>query len=85
MIAGYKWVSMRDVIFQPGAKFSDSSKPNDMICHIPEGELRVKQSNGMKFVAKKGDVWTCNKGTGEEVRNVSSTLAIMRIIDLLAE
>jgi hypothetical protein len=85
MIAEYKWVSMRDVVFQPGAKFSDPSKPNDMVCHIPEGELRIKQFNGMKFVAKKGDVWTCKKGMGEEVQNVSSTLAIMRIIDLLPE
>jgi hypothetical protein len=26
-----------------------------------KGELRVKQSDGMEFVAKKGDVWTCKK------------------------
>jgi uncharacterized cupin superfamily protein len=39
--------------------------PNDMVCHVPEGELRVKQTDGMEFVAKKGDVWTCKKGIGE--------------------
>jgi quercetin dioxygenase-like cupin family protein len=81
MIHGYKSVSMRDVIYQPGAKTSDPSKPNDMICHVPEGELLVKQSDGMRFIAKKGDIWTCHKGMG--AHNVSSTLAIMRIIDLL--
>jgi quercetin dioxygenase-like cupin family protein len=83
MIPGYKSVSMRDVIYQPGAKTSDPSKPNDMICHVPEGELVVKQSDGMRFIAKKGDIWTCHKGMGADVQNVSSTLAIMRIIDLL--
>ena len=59
--------------------------PNDMVCHVPEGELRVKQSDGMEFVAKKGDVWTCKKGIGEDLENVGSTVAIMRIIDLLPE
>ena len=83
MISGYKSVSMRDVIYQPGAKTSDPSKPNDMVCHVPEGELVVKQSDGVRFIAKKGDVWTCHKGMGADVQNVSSTLAIMRIIDLL--
>jgi quercetin dioxygenase-like cupin family protein len=83
-ILGYKSVSMRDVIYQPGAKTSDRSKPNDMICHVPEGELLVRHSDGMKIIAKKGDVWTCRKGIDEDVQNVSSTLAIMRIIDLLA-
>jgi quercetin dioxygenase-like cupin family protein len=85
MIPGYKSVSMRDVVYQPGAKTSDPSMPNDMVCHVPEGELRVKHSDGMKFIARQGDVWTCKKGTGEYVENVSSTLAIMRIIDLLSE
>jgi quercetin dioxygenase-like cupin family protein len=82
MIPGYKSVSMRDVIYQPGAKTSNPSMPNDMVCHVPEGELRVKQSDGMEFVAKKGDVWTCKKGIGEDLENVGSVVAIMRIIDL---
>ena len=50
MIPGYKTVSMRDLVYQPGAKTSNPSMPNDMVCHIPEGELRVKQSDGMEFV-----------------------------------
>jgi hypothetical protein len=52
--------------------------PNDMVCHVPDGELQV-----MEFLAKKGDVWTCKKGIGEDLENVGSTVAIMRIIDLL--
>ena len=62
MIPGYKTVSMRDLVYQPGAKTSNPSMPNDMVCHVPEGELRVKQPDGMEFVAKKGDIWTCKKG-----------------------
>jgi hypothetical protein len=42
----------------------------------------VKQTDSMEFVAKKGDVWTCKKG-GEDLKNVGSTAAIMRIIDLI--
>jgi hypothetical protein len=37
----------------------------------------------MEFVAKKGDVWTCIKGIGEDLEDVGSTVAIMRIIDLI--
>jgi hypothetical protein len=85
MIQGYKTISMRDLVYQPGAKTSNPTMPNDMVCHVPEGELRVKQTGGMEmeFVAKKGDVWTCKKGTGEDLENVGSTVAIMRIIDLI--
>jgi quercetin dioxygenase-like cupin family protein len=83
MIPGYKTVSMRDVIYQPGAKTSNPSMPNDMVCHVPEGELRIKQSDGMEFIAKKGDLWTCKKGIGEDLENVGSTVAIMRVIDLI--
>jgi quercetin dioxygenase-like cupin family protein len=70
MIQGYKTISMRDLVYQPGAKTSNPTMPNDMVCHVPEGELRVKQTGGMEmeFVAKKGDVWTCKKGTGETWR-----------------
>ena len=83
MLPGYKNVSMRDVIYEPGAKTSNASMPNDMVCHVPEGELRIKQSDGMEFIARKGDVWTCKKGIGEDLENVGTTVAIMRIIDLL--
>jgi quercetin dioxygenase-like cupin family protein len=83
MLPGYKNVAMRDVIYQPGAKTSNPNMPNDMVCHVPEGELRVTQSDGHRFLAKKGDIWTCRKGIGEELENVGDTVAIMRIIDLL--
>jgi quercetin dioxygenase-like cupin family protein len=83
MVPGYKTVSMRDIVYQPKAKSSNPSMPNDMVCHCPQGELRVKQSNGHEFTVKQGDVWSCNKGLGEDLENIGSGVAIMRVIDLL--
>ena len=84
MVPGYKSVSMRDVVYQPQAKSSNPSMANDMVCHCAEGELRVKQSNGQEFTVKKGDVWSCNKGLGEDAENIGTGVGIMRIIDLLS-
>ena len=57
---------------------------NAMVCHITEGELRVVQDDGKTFTAKKNFVWTCNKGTKEQVSNDGTAAAIMRITDLKA-
>jgi hypothetical protein len=48
--------------------------------------LRLRGMGVAAFVAAAsayGDVWTCKKGIGEDLENVGSTVAIMRIIDLL--
>ena len=82
MIPNYKTVSMRDNIYQPGASTSGSSMPNDMVCHMLEGELIVDTGSGDNLY-KKGDVWSCAKGMPERSKNNGSTVAIMRIIDLL--
>src|SRR5205823_8769573 len=81
MIPAYKNVSIRDVVFQPKAKTSNPGMNNDMVCHCAEGELRIKQGPGMEFVAKKGDVWSCNKGLPEDTENIGSGVSIMRVID----
>jgi hypothetical protein len=83
IIPGFKTVSMRDVIMQPGSKTMGPPMMNAMICHIPEGELRLEQDE-KTFTAKKNFVWTCNKGTKEQASNVSNAVAIMRITDLKA-
>ena len=83
MIPGFKTVSLRDVIVQPGAKTMGPPMPNAMVCHITEGELRVEQE-GKTFTARKNFVWTCDKGTKEQVLNDGRTVAIMRITDLKA-
>ena len=82
-IPGYATVSMRDIVFQPGARAENPAMANDMVCHCLEGELHVSQGPGTQFVAKTGDVWSCKKGMPEADVNNGSTIAIMRVIDLL--
>jgi len=82
MIPNYKTVSMRDNIYQPGASTSGSSMSNDMVCHMLEGELTVDTGSGDN-VYKKGDVWSCAKGMPERSKNTGSTVAVMRVIDML--
>ena len=83
LIPGFKTVSMRDIIVQPGSKTMGPPMMNAMVCHITEGELRVVQEE-KTFTAKKNYVWTCNMGTKEQVFNDGNVVAIMRITDLKA-
>ena len=82
IIPGYRKVSMRDIIFEPGATVGPNTMKNPMVCHIPQGELTLVQ-DGKEFVAKKDHVWTCAKDTVEGATNKGTTVAIMRITDLL--
>jgi quercetin dioxygenase-like cupin family protein len=83
IIPAYRMLKLRDVVIQPGAKTPDNVMKNDMVCHMTEGELAVVQ-NDNQFTVKKGDVWACAKGiTTEGTHNSGSTVAIMRIIDLM--
>jgi hypothetical protein len=83
IIPGFKTVSMRDVIMQPGSKTAAPPMMNAMVCHITEGELRIEQE-GKTFTAKKDFVWTCNKDTKEQAFNDGRVVAVMRITDLKA-
>jgi hypothetical protein len=83
LIPGFKTVSMRDIIMQPGSKTAGPPMPNAMVCHILEGEMRIEQE-GNNFTAKKNYAWTCNAGTKEQAFNESNAVAIMRITDLKA-
>ena len=83
LIPGFKTVSMRDVIMQPGSKTTGPPMMNPMVCHILEGEMRIEQ-DGKSWTAKKNYVWTCNKDTKEQAYNESNAVAIMRITDLKA-
>jgi hypothetical protein len=83
IIPGFKTVSMRDIIMQPGSKTAAPPMMNAMVCHITEGELRIEQE-GKTFTAKKDFVWTCNKDTKEQAFNDGRVVAIMRITDLKA-
>ncbi len=84
IIPGFKTVSLRDIIIQPGSKTPENQvMMNAMVCHITEGELRVVQ-DGKTFTAKKNFVWTCNKDTIEHSANDGRVVAVMRITDLKA-
>lgn len=83
LIPGFKTVSMRDIIMQPGSKTMGPPMMNAMVCHITEGELRLEQDE-KTFAGKKNFVWTCNKDTKEQAFNDGSVVAIMRITDLKA-
>jgi quercetin dioxygenase-like cupin family protein len=83
VLPAYKRLRMRDIVIQPGAATPDNVMMNDMLCHMTEGELAVRQ-NDNRFTVRKGDVWACAKdNTTEGTRNSGSTVAVMRIIDLL--
>jgi hypothetical protein len=43
LIPGFKTVSMRDIIMQPGSKTMGPPMENAMVCHITEGELQIDQ------------------------------------------
>ena len=83
IIPGFKTVSMRDIIMQPGSKTMGPPMPNAMVCHILEGEMRIDQ-DGKVFTAKKNFCWSCSKDTKEQAFNDSNAVAIMRITDLMA-
>ena len=83
LIPGFKTVSMRDIIMQPGSKTAAPPMANPMVCHILEGEMRIDQE-GKIFTAKKNFCWTCNKDTKEQAFNDGSVVAVMRITDLMA-
>jgi hypothetical protein len=82
IIPGYSKVSMRDITYEPGAASGPNTMKNPMVCHIAQGELTLVQ-DGKEFVARKDHVWTCAKDTVEGATNKGTTVAIMRITDLL--
>src|SRR5229473_5383272 len=81
LIPGFKTVSMRDIIMQPGSKTAGPPMMNPMVCHILDGEMRIEQE-GKTFTARKNFCWTCNTATKEQAYNDSNAVAIMRITDL---
>jgi len=56
MLPDYKNVQMIDLVYEPGAKTDNASMPSDMVCHVPQGELRIKKSDGMEFTATEESV-----------------------------
>ena len=82
IIPGFAKVRLREATMQPGSSFPLTAMMNSMICHTLQGEMEIDHG-GQKFTAKKDHVWTCTKGMSEGASNKGSTVAIMRISDLL--
>jgi quercetin dioxygenase-like cupin family protein len=82
VLPGYKRIRMVDFVFQPGVERKDERMPTAMVCLCTEGEMRIDHRHGPEhaFHVRKGDVWTCVKDQPEDVKNVGSTAAIMRVI-----
>ena len=81
MIPGFPRVRLREATYQPGGR-SKNTIQNPMVCECSQGSLDVTQ-DGKTFTVKQGNIWTCDKGTVEENVNNGSTVAVMRVFDLL--
>jgi quercetin dioxygenase-like cupin family protein len=81
-LAAYKRVWMTDLVFQPGAATAVDLVPNDRVCHMVEGLLRVRLGE-QEVVLKKGHVWASPKGAAEGRSNTGASVAVVRVIDLL--
>jgi hypothetical protein len=82
IIPGFAKVRLRDITMQPGSSFALRPMMNSMVCHTLQGEMEIDQGE-RKFTAKKDYVWTCTKGMSEGASNKGSTVAVMRVTDLL--
>ena len=69
MIPAYKSVSMFDVVYQPKAKLATGvAMANDMVCHCPEGELRVRQTPGGSSSPRRATCGAATKGSWKRPR-----------------
>ena len=83
-LPGYKMISMRDVVFQPGTNTYEPSAPHDMVCYVPEGNLKVTQGGSDWFARIAAGPWTTRRGIKTAYWNMFQDVAILRVIDLVA-
>ena len=82
-LSGYKTVSMRDLVFQPGANTFDPMTQNDMIGYITQGLIRLRLHESEVLAKKVTGPWTIPKGMKTAYRNPGADVAVLRIIDLV--
>ena len=83
MLSGYKTVSMRDLVFQPGANTFDPMAQNDMIGHVTYGLIRLRLDEREGVAKKDIAPWTTPKGMKTAYRNTGTDVAVLRFIDLI--
>jgi hypothetical protein len=83
-LSAYKWVWLTDLVFQPGASTPLDVVPNDTVCFMVEGVLRVKLDE-QEFVGMKDacPLWASPKGAMERRSNTGVDVAVVRVMDLL--
>ena len=82
-LPAYKSIQIVDVVWQPGATSSSDPMPYDMVCQIMAGEFKTKKAT-KEYTLKKGDVYTCGKGTTDIATNTSKGVGVHRIAMLIA-
>ena len=78
----YRSIVMADYVVAPGAGFPQEKIRYDRICHVLEGEFRVKKDR--EFTVKAGDVYVCVIGETKEDTNPGQVDAVLRVIALKA-
>jgi hypothetical protein len=81
-LPSYKSIWINDYVVAPGSGFPREKIWYDRICHVLEGEFRVKK--GKEFLVKAGDVYVCVKGEEKEDVNTGQLDAVLRVIALKA-
>lgn len=83
VIPGVPRIRLRTLTFQPGAGGSRKiTMKNSMICEITQGALD-SVVDGKPVRRNTGDIYTCKPGLVIQVKNNGTTVAVMRIIDLM--
>jgi quercetin dioxygenase-like cupin family protein len=82
-LPAYKSIQIVDVVWQPGATSSSDPMPHDMVCQIMAGEFTTKKAT-KEYTLKKGDIYTCGKGTTDIATNTSKGVGVHRIAMLIA-
>src|SRR5262245_9139534 len=77
-LANYRSVSMADYVIAPGSGFPAANTWHDTICHVLDGEVRVRK--GREFKLSAGSVLVCAKGETKEIANPGELDAVMRFI-----
>ena len=83
VIPGVPKIRLRTITFQPGAGGSRKiTMKRSMICEITQGALD-SVVDGKPVRRNTGDIYTCKPGLVLENKNNGTTVAVMRIFDLM--
>jgi hypothetical protein len=62
-LPGYKTVTMRDLVFQPGANTFDPMAQNDMIGYVTDGLIRVRLNDRLTSRTKPNLCLSCGSSS----------------------